>query len=266
MSRARLLRSGRFAAVVGAVSGAAIGLILLATIGLVEYANASYDEGSKVGFVARHAALGALVGFWGQRLWRNRSGGPSLSRLRKTLYGLGLIIALGLLVVPALLMEDRETQEARDYRAGMVAGCVDASGESNRAYCECAVSNLSSKLNRPTDESKELERKTTRAWETGTGFPPFLERAAGACQHRLKATPEIQKGQALLYRRSLVSSCVEEVGEENRRFCGCIFEELPSELTRPTPESQKMLAKLEQSPQIPPKVEKARAACEHFQR
>ena len=145
----RLTERRWFGPVAGALAAAVLaGVYVGATDPFASSGNDAYDAGQATGFVLRSAVLGIFAGGLAQEL----------ALRRRAIYGLGLAVVLGLLLVPPIFeresSSDRAERRDRAFRAGFMDGCTK---NAPAPFCECVYEDLNSRGYTSQEEFDELQ-------------------------------------------------------------------------------------------------------------
>lgn len=186
------------AALVGALSGALVGVVLLVTTHPTSaYLNDAYREGASIGFVARYVTLGVVAALL-----------LGIVRRHRVLAGIGLAAVLCAAILPPALDDQTESEkrkaeavaeddpverDAAEFRAGLIDGCVtrtrrdlegtpEEEGLDADAYCTCLIDAVVVGPGRSLDEmqtilselqssgpSPEMQQAMTRCSEEAQG-------------------------------------------------------------------------------------------------
>ena len=181
-------------ALVGAVLGAGAGLLLLGVVDPTDgAASDAYEGGAKVGYLVRYAILGAAAAVLAARVLKPDEGTPNSTL---GLYLAGLLVVLGLAVLPPVLDDDDSSERAgganpgAELLADATEGCVDGvrrrfgaradlAGLNVDAYCGCLVNRLIAEGQR-----RGVSLETLVGQLQTQGAPPWAKQEADACTRR----------------------------------------------------------------------------------
>jgi hypothetical protein len=192
-----LVRGRAATALIGALAGGAVGLLLLVTTHPTSaYLNDAYRQGASFGFVLRYVALGLVAAV----LVRALRGAGGRGRV---LAGVALAVVLGLAIVPPALDTQTESEKRRaaaaaiddpderaraEARAGALDGCVEGARRQAEeaglsldaeAYCECFIDAITAP---PGDNLEEL--RAANAALQSPNPPRRLQRLTERCAKR----------------------------------------------------------------------------------